>query len=182
MKTLLVTGGAGFIGGTFVRRLVGADAYRIVNLDLLTYAGNLASLRAIEGSSHHIFVHGDIRDACARPAVVGRIRAVCGVVHFAAESHVDRSIGAPATFIDTNVVGTQSMLEATRGYWSQLAADDRSSFAFCMSPPTKSTDRWERPVVSPRNSLCSRIRPILPPRPRRIISCGRITTRTAYPC
>ncbi|MCA9166619.1 MAG: dTDP-glucose 4,6-dehydratase [Planctomycetales bacterium] len=129
MKTLLVTGGAGFIGGTFVRRLVGAEAYRIVNLDLLTYAGNLASLRDIEAAAHHVFVHGDIRDGALVARLLDEYRPA-GIVHFAAESHVDRSIGAPATFIETNVVGTQSMLEAARGYWNQLLGSEKSDFRF----------------------------------------------------
>jgi len=129
VKTLLVTGGAGFIGGTFVRRLAGSGAFRIVNLDLLTYAGNLASLRELEGRPEHIFVHGDIRDG----ALVRRLlddHQPSGIVHFAAESHVDRSIGAPATFIETNVVGTQSLLEAARGYWNALPATSRGDFRF----------------------------------------------------
>lgn len=129
MKTLLVTGGAGFIGGTFVRRFAGSDTYRIVNLDLLTYAGNLASLRPLEGEANHIFVRGDIRDA----ALVRRLLAEYqpqGVVHFAAESHVDRSIGAPAAFIETNVVGTQQLLEAVRGYWCELDEPARQAFRF----------------------------------------------------
>lgn len=129
MKTLLVTGGAGFIGGTFVRRFVRDERYRIINLDLLTYAGNLESLASLAGHPGHVFVRGDIRDG----SLVGQLLRQYqpdAIVHFAAESHVDRSIGAPATFIDTNVVGTQNLLEAARGYWSGLEGDARTAFRF----------------------------------------------------
>ena len=129
MKTILVTGGAGFIGGTFVRKFVGNEAARIINLDALTYAGNLDSLSPIENHNGHTFVHGDIRDA----QLVNRLfseHKPAAVVHFAAESHVDRSIGAPAQFIDTNVVGTQNLLECARGYWNSLEDTQKESFRF----------------------------------------------------
>lgn len=129
LKTMLITGGAGFIGGTFVRRFVREQAYRIVNLDLLTYAGNLASLKSVEDASNYTFVHGDIRDESLVRSLFETYQPD-GVLHFAAESHVDRSIGAPATFIETNVLGTQSVLEAARGYWGGLSSERRESFRF----------------------------------------------------
>jgi dTDP-glucose 4,6-dehydratase len=129
MKTLLVTGGAGFIGGTFVRRFAGDATYRIVNLDLLTYAGNLASLRELEGSPQHAFVQGDIRDGQLVRRLLEQYRPD-GILHFAAESHVDRSIGAPAVFIETNVLGTQVMLDAARAYYQTLTEGARQSFRF----------------------------------------------------
>ena len=128
MKTILVTGGAGFIGGTFVRRFAGSD-YRIVNLDALTYAGNLESLNSLRENTGHQFVHGDIRDSDLISALLAKHNPDA-VLHFAAESHVDRSIGAPALFIETNVLGTQKLLEATRAYWNDLAADRKSKFRF----------------------------------------------------
>ena len=129
MKTLLVTGGAGFIGGTFVRRFARTGDYRIINLDLLTYAGNLASLRELEGCPHHVFVHGDIRDGGLVRQLLADYQPAA-ILHFAAESHVDRSIGAPATFIDTNVIGTQTLLEAARGYFGDQTPEHRAAFRF----------------------------------------------------
>ncbi len=130
MKTLLVTGGAGFIGGTFVRHCVRSKTCRVVNLDKLTYAGNLASLRAIEGDERHVFVRGEIGDGPLVRRLLREYRPEA-IVHFAAESHVDRSISAPAAFIETNVVGTQILLEAARDYWSELApSEERSAFRF----------------------------------------------------
>jgi dTDP-glucose 4,6-dehydratase len=110
---LLVTGGAGFIGVNFVRRLLARGGDRVVNLDLLTYAGNLASLADVADHPDHRFVRGDVRD---RELVEGLLseERIEGVVNFAAESHVDRSIDGPREFIDTNVVGTQTLLEAAR--------------------------------------------------------------------
>ena len=116
-RRVLVTGGAGFIGANFVRHLLAADAdARIVNLDLLTYAGSLEKLEGLAGADRHSFVQGDI---CDRPFVDRLLRehAIDTVVHFAAESHVDRSITGPDAFIRTNVVGTFTLLEAARTYW-----------------------------------------------------------------
>jgi dTDP-glucose 4,6-dehydratase len=117
MRTVLVTGGAGFIGSNFVHRLLDADpAVRIVTLDALTYAGSRENLKDLPDPSRHIFVHGDICDA----AVVGdaiRSHVVDTIVHFAAESHVDRSILGPMPFVQTNVIGTATLLEAARQAW-----------------------------------------------------------------
>ena len=128
MKTLLVTGGAGFIGGNFVLAAV-ADGLRVVNLDKLTYAGNLDTLQSLEGNPRHVFVQGDIGDR----ALLARLLAghqPDAIVNFAAESHVDRSIEGPAAFVETNVVGTLNLLECARDYWKSLDAGARNAFRF----------------------------------------------------
>jgi dTDP-glucose 4,6-dehydratase len=130
MRTLLVTGGAGFIGGNYVLRSLAQDpALRIVNLDLLTYAGNLDTLEALRGDERHLFVHGDIADA----ALVARLMQTYrpdAVVNFAAESHVDRSIDGPAAFVRTNVVGTLNLLQCALEGWRSLSPDARARFRF----------------------------------------------------
>ena len=128
MKTWLVTGGAGFIGGNFVLDAV-ARGIRVVNLDALTYAGNRNTLAALDDHPGHVFVHGDIGDG---PLVASLLQAhqPCAVINFAAESHVDRSIDGPAAFVQTNVVGTLSLLEATRDYWRGLQGAAREQFRF----------------------------------------------------
>ena len=128
MATWLVTGGAGFIGGNFVLEAV-ARGIRVVNLDALTYAGNLDTLSALDGNPNHVFVHGDIGDG----ALVARLLAEhrpSAIVNFAAESHVDRSIDGPAAFVRTNVVGTLALLEAARDYWRGLEGEARDGFRF----------------------------------------------------
>jgi dTDP-glucose 4,6-dehydratase len=110
---VLVTGGAGFIGSNFVRHLLADEGWRVVNLDLLTYAGNLENLAGLEDDPRYRFVRGDVRDhALVRDLL--RTERIEGVVHFAAESHVDRSIDAPQAFLETNVLGTQTLLEECR--------------------------------------------------------------------
>lgn len=128
MTTWLVTGGAGFIGGNFVLRAV-ADGIRVVTLDALTYAGNRDTLAPLDKHPHHLFVHGDIGDRALVNALLSEHRPQA-VLNFAAESHVDRSIDGPAAFIQTNVVGTLSLLEATRDYWRTLAEPAHSGFRF----------------------------------------------------
>src|SRR5690606_21788847 len=128
VPTWLVTGGAGFIGGNFVRAAV-ARGVRVVNLDALTYAGNLESLRDLDGNPDHVFIHGDIGDR----ALVSRLLAEHrpdAVLNFAAESHVDRSIDGPAAFIQTNVVGTLAVLESVGDYWKSLQGAAREGFRF----------------------------------------------------
>jgi dTDP-glucose 4,6-dehydratase len=115
---LLVTGGAGFIGANFVHSTLAAGGGPIVNLDLLTYAGHLASLEALRGEPRHIFVQGDICDRALLRRLLEEHRPRA-VVNFAAESHVDRSISGPAAFVQTNVVGTFSLLEESRAYWEK---------------------------------------------------------------
>lgn len=128
MQTWLVTGGAGFIGGNFVLEAV-ARGIKVVNLDALTYAGNLDTLASLEGNPNHVFVHGDIgdRELVAQLLVEHRPDAV---VNFAAESHVDRSIDGPGAFIQTNVVGTLGLLESVRDYWKGLEGEAKARFRF----------------------------------------------------
>ena len=126
---IIVTGGAGFIGSNFVLDWLAAGNEPIVNLDSLTYAGNLHNLESIEGDSRHIFVRGDIRDGDLVAALL-REHAIRAIVHFAAESHVDRSIHGPEDFIQTNIVGTFRLLEAARDYWTGLAPAAKAAFRF----------------------------------------------------
>lgn len=128
MQTWLVTGGAGFIGGNFVLDAVRAGA-RVVNLDALTYAGNLDTLAALRGDPRHVFVHGDIGDAALVRRLLDEHRPAA-IVNFAAESHVDRSIDGPAAFVQTNVVGTLNLLECARDYWRGLDAAANEGFRF----------------------------------------------------
>ena len=128
MKTWLVTGGAGFIGGNFVLDAV-ARGTRIVNVDALTYAGNRDTLASLEGDERHVFVQGDIGDRGLVASLLETHRPEA-IVNFAAESHVDRSIDGPAAFVQTNVVGTLSLLEAARDYWRALPAGMKQPFRF----------------------------------------------------
>ncbi len=128
MPTWLVTGGAGFIGGNFVLEAV-AKGIRIVNLDALTYAGNLDTLTALEGNPKHVFAHGDIGDHALVARLLGEHQPDA-VLNFAAESHVDRSIDGPGAFIQTNVVGTLALLESVRDYWRSLEGGRREAFRF----------------------------------------------------
>ena len=123
----MVTGGAGFIGANFVLDWLAQHNEPVVNLDKLTYAGNLETLASLQGDARHVFVQGDIGDAAlvARLLAEHRPRAV---VNFAAESHVDRSIHGPEDFIQTNIVGTFHLLEAVRAYWGGLAGAEREAF------------------------------------------------------
>lgn len=118
VPTVLVTGGAGFIGSALVRHLVRATTYRVVTLDALTYAGNLESLAPVLEHPQHHFVHGDIGDAALVRELLERHQPV-GIIHLAAESHVDRSIDGPAPFVTTNVQGTLTLLEESRRYWER---------------------------------------------------------------
>ncbi len=126
---ILVTGGAGFIGANFVLDWIATTGEAVLNLDALTYAGNLESLRSLKDDSRHCFVKGDIADRALLDALFTEHRPRA-VVHFAAESHVDRSIHGPGAFIKTNVEGTFTLLEATRLYWAGLEAERRSAFRF----------------------------------------------------
>jgi dTDP-glucose 4,6-dehydratase len=126
---ILVTGGAGFIGSNFVLDWLAQSDEPVVNLDALTYAGNTENLKSLEGDARHVFVRGDI---CDRP-LVDRLLAAHrprAIVHFAAESHVDRSIHGPGEFIRTNVQGTFTLLEAARGHWATLTLAEKEAFRF----------------------------------------------------
>ena len=129
MRPILVTGGAGFIGGEFVRQWIAEETSPVINLDKLTYAGNLESLASVADDPRHIFVQGDIGDSeCVRQLLnTHRPRAV---INFAAESHVDRSIDGPAAFVETNVLGTFRLLEETRSYWKSLPEPEQHKFRF----------------------------------------------------
>ncbi|WP_109513437.1 dTDP-glucose 4,6-dehydratase [Pseudomonas ovata] len=126
---ILVTGGAGFIGSNFVLQWCARNGEPVINLDALTYAGNLANLQSLEGNEQHHFVQGNIGDAdlLARLFAEHKPRAV---VHFAAESHVDRSITGPEAFVETNVMGTFRLLEAARSHWNGLQGEEKAAFRF----------------------------------------------------
>ena len=153
--TILVTGGAGFIGSNFVLDWLAQSDEPVVNLDKLTYAGNLENLAALKGNPRHLFVQGDLgdRELVDRLLAEHKPRAV---LNFAAESHVDRSIHGPEDFIQTNILGTFRLLESVRAYWSALPADDKAAFRFLHvstdevygtlsseDPPFAETNRYE---------------------------------------
>jgi len=126
---ILVTGGAGFIGANFVLDWLADGGEPVVNLDKLTYAGNLRSLAPLAGDARHVFVRGDIGDTAGVGALLARHRPRA-IVNFAAETHVDRSIRGPAAFVDTNVVGTLAFLECVREWWAGLPDGERTAFRF----------------------------------------------------
>ena len=171
-RNVLVTGGAGFIGCNFVRHLLATEPdARIVTLDLLTYAGSLDNLRELPDPTRHTFVQGDI---CDRPLVDRLLRehAIDTIAHFAAESHVDRSITGPAAFVQTNLVGTFTLLEAARGAWLE-GGRTAEHCRFHPFPPTKSTAPSSTAIhrsAKPRPTRPTR--PIPPPRPVPTIWCG----------
>jgi len=130
MRTLLVTGGAGFIGGNYVlRSLSQDDGLRIINLDILTYAGNLDTLLPLRDDARHVFVQGDIGDAGLVAELIAKYQPGA-IVNFAAESHVDRSIDGPAAFVQTNVVGTLNLLQCALDWWKTLPESGQASFRF----------------------------------------------------
>jgi dTDP-glucose 4,6-dehydratase len=124
-----VTGGAGFIGANFVLDWLARGDEPVINLDKLTYAGNLHNLDSLAGDARHQFIHGDIGDSALVTRLLAEHRPRA-VLNFAAESHVDRSIDGPAAFVQTNIVGTFKLLEAVRAYWSALPEPDRAAFRF----------------------------------------------------
>jgi len=128
-KSILVTGGAGFIGSNFILEWIANHDSTVINLDKLTYAGNLKNLSSLENDPRHIFVKGDINDRALVRRLFNDYRP-WAIVNFAAESHVDRSIHGPGDFIQTNVNGTFQLLEESRAFWEKLANDEKSSFRF----------------------------------------------------
>lgn len=128
-ESILVTGGAGFIGGNFVQRALRSGANRVINLDALTYAGSLLTLSPVIDDEDHIFVEGSIENRELTARLLKEFKPSL-VVNFAAESHVDRSIDSPQDFLKTNVVGTFELLEAVRNYWEKLESSEREAFRF----------------------------------------------------
>ena len=129
MKRVLVTGGAGFIGSAVVRQLAREGIAEVLNVDKLTYAGNLQTLRSVSNLPHYRFEKADIVDRAAMEQLFASFRPQA-VMHLAAESHVDRSITGAKAFIDTNIVGTFTLLEAARGYWTKLHGSEKDEFRF----------------------------------------------------
>ena len=128
-RRILITGGAGFIGSAVVRYLITETAHHVCNLDVLTYAGNLDNLLAVSASNRYRFAQADINDSAAVAHLLAQFQPTT-IMHLAAESHVDRSITGPAAFIDTNITGTYTLLEAARNYWQRLPTPERDSFRF----------------------------------------------------
>jgi len=124
---ILVTGGAGFVGANFLLDWIAGSDEPVVNLDKLTYAGNLETLTSLQGNTRHIFVQGDIGDRALVESLLAEHQPRM-VVNFAAESHMDRSIHGPGDFVQTNIVGTFNLLESGRGYWSGLAEADKAAY------------------------------------------------------
>ena len=152
---ILVTGGAGFIGGNFVLDWLGGSDEGVVNVDKLTYAGNLQTLASLKDNPNHVFVQADIGDTTVIPELLAKYQPRA-VVNFAAESHVDRSIHGPSDFIETNIVGTFNLLESVRAYWNNLPEPQKSAFRFlhvstdevygtleANDPPFAETNRYE---------------------------------------
>lgn len=129
LKTVIVTGGAGFIGSALVKRLIRSGEYHVVNVDKLTYAGNVRNIEDVMEHPQHTFVQADIADR-TRMDELFQTWEPCGVLHLAAESHVERSIANPSDFVQTNIIGTYQLLEAARHYWKRLAKQDARSFIF----------------------------------------------------
>ena len=129
MQSVVVTGGAGFIGSCMVRRLLSVPDLQVISLDKLTYAGHAISLPNLEHADRHTLIEGDICDRELVASILHQYQP-CSILHLAAESHVDRSIDAPAAFIQTNVIGTTTLLDATHQYWLSLSADLSQQFRF----------------------------------------------------
>jgi dTDP-glucose 4,6-dehydratase len=175
---ILVTGGAGFIGANFTLDWLDKVGEPMVNLDKLTYAGNLGSLAPLSGDARHHFVRGDIADAGAVSELLARHKPRA-VVNFAAETHVDRSIHGPAPFIDTNVVGTFKLLETVRSFWSALPEDEARAFRFLHVSTDEVYGSLDPTIIrSPSRMPTRRTVPTRRRRRRPITWCAPIITRT----
>jgi dTDP-glucose 4,6-dehydratase len=172
---LLVTGGAGFIGSAVVR-LAMARGHQVVNVDALTYAACLDNVASVADSPDYAFEHADIRDRAAMDRVL-RTHKPDAIMHLAAESHVDRSIDGPGTFVETNVTGTYTLLEAARAYWTRPASPRASGST--TSPPMRSMARWAPRGCSPKTRPTRPTAPIRHPRPRPTTWCVPGTRPTA---
>ena len=164
MKTFFVTGGAGFIGGNFILNLMKTGQAKVINYDKLTYAGNLDTLSSIESDPNYIFEQGDICDRDKLQGLFEGYKIDC-VVHFAAESHVDRSIDSPGDFIQTNVVGTFELLEAARWYAGAKKNSIGNTSAFYTFQQMKFMALWEKPACSRKKLHTHQIRRMPPPKP-----------------
>lgn len=151
---ILITGGAGFIGSAVVRHIIKNTQDTVVNIDKLTYAGNLESLSDISESNRYNFEHADICDSAEITRIFEQYQPDA-VMHLAAESHVDRSITGPAAFIETNIVGTYVLLEVARKYWSALGEDKKNIFVFIIFPLMKFTAIY-RILMKLKTALCCR--------------------------
>jgi dTDP-D-glucose 4,6-dehydratase len=184
---ILITGGAGFIGGNFVHHWfercarLGLPEEPVVVFDKLTYAGNPHTIGEHLQAGRATLVQADIadREAVRQALATHRPRAI---LHFAAESHVDRSIHGPGEFIQTNMVGTFSLLEEARAYWSSLEGATKRPSASCTSPPTRSMARSARPIRLHRNHPTRPTARIRPARPPATTWCAPTTTPTACRC
>ena len=175
MKKYLITGCAGFIGSNFVYYMLKKyDEILLVNLDKLTYAGNLENLKGVEGDSRHVFVQGDICDRALVEKLFLQYDFDC-VINFAAESHVDRSISNPEIFVETNVLGFCS---APRMHGKRTASG-RLGKNMCRFPPTKCTAALAPRAISPKRRPCARTARTLLPKPAQICLSWRSTTLTA---
>ena len=158
--TILVTGGAGFIGSNFVVDWLAGSDESVINLDKLTYAGNLQNVATLANDPRHVFVEGDIGDRTLVAALLAQ-HAPRAIINFAAESHVDRSIDGPEAFVQTNVVGTFNLLECARGLWNGLAADSKQQFRFLHVSTDEvygSLAKDEPPFTETRRAGCRRQR------------------------
>ena len=178
-RSALVTGGAGFIGSALCRHLVGAGV-NVLNVDALTYAGNLASLSTIDNAPNYRFAKIDV---CDRRSISEAFQAFQPdhVIHLAAESHVDRSITGSDAFIQTNIIGTFSMLEAARAYWQGLPRTSETGSVFCMFRPTRSMVLLATMARSPRRRPTIQVLHIPPRKPRPTTSSRPGRTPTTSP-
>ena len=177
---ILITGGAGFIGSAVIRHLIANTEHHVVNVDKLTYAGNLESLKEIETDSRYQFEHVDICDAKQIERVFSEHKPDA-VMHLAAESHVDRSIDGPAEFMHTNIIGTYILLEASRSYWNALDITRKTIFGFIMFQLMRSMVHWVMKACLRKKRLINQARLILQAKLRLIISCAPGMKPMTYP-